>query len=196
MSILDTLDQWDKEAFLALNRLHASWLDPIMDWISYSMVPVAVILLLTIFFGAKAFGKKSAVLVFLALANFGATDAISSRLFKPYFERLRPCHNPDFEGLFHTVGKCWGGQFGFVSSHAANTFGVALFLWLVFRKRWPLFGIMIPYAVIVSYTRIYLAKHYPLDLVGGAALGALSAMIFYFIWKLFLLKTVPVQDRL
>ena len=134
MRILQTLDKWDKELFITLNRLHAPWLDPIMDWISYSMVPVVMILLLTIAFGAKAFGKKAALLVFLALANFGVTDSVSSRLFKPYFERLRPCHNPEFEGLYHTVGKCWGGQFGFVSSHAANTFGVAIFLWLVFQK--------------------------------------------------------------
>jgi len=195
MNFLETLDRWDKDAFLYLNKMHTPWLDPIMDWISYSMVPVAIILLLTIFFGVKAFGKKAALLVFLALANFGVTDAVSSRLFKPFFERLRPCHSPEFEGVFHTVGKCWGGKFGFVSSHAANTFGIAVFLWLIFRKRWPLFGLMVPYAILVSYTRIYLAKHYPLDLVGGAALGAMSAFGFYSIWKLFLLRTGPVQDR-
>lgn len=183
VAVLEALDQWDKEIFLKLNALHAPWLDPIMDWISNSYIPAYLILAATVFYGFKSFGKKVILLVFLALMNFGATDAISSRLFKPYFERLRPCHNPDFEGIFHTVGSCWGGKFGFVSSHAANTFGMAFFLWLVFRNK--KFAILIPYAALVSYTRIYLAKHYPLDLIGGACLGFACAGVFYLIWRRF-----------
>lgn len=194
--LLKTIDQWDKELFLELNRLHAPWLDPIMDWISHSNVPVVIILCLILFFGYKAFGKKVGWLVFIALLNFGATDAISARLFKPVFERLRPCHNPIFEGLYHTVGNCWGGKFGFVSSHAANTFGIAFFLWLVFRRKYRWFALMIPYAALVSYTRVYLAKHYPLDLVGGAVLGGACAFVFYLIWKRFVLKRPLGQDRL
>ena len=186
--MLDVIDKWDKELFLKLNGLHAPWLDPIMDWISNSLVPVWIILGLTAFFGYKAFGKKVAWVIFLAILNFGATDSISSRLLKPGFERLRPCHNPELEGLFHTVGKCWGGKFGFVSSHAANTFGVAFLLWLIFRKDYKWFSLLLPYAALVSYTRIYLAKHYPMDLVGGAALGAVCALLFYFFWKKFLFR--------
>lgn len=189
--MLETLDAWDKTLFLQLNALHTPWLDPVMDWISNSHFPVFLILVLMTYYGVKAFGKKAGWLVLLALLNFGATDAVSSKIFKPTFERLRPCHNPEFEGKYHTVGRCWGGKFGFVSSHASNSFGVAFFLWLVFRRRYRWFALLIPYAALVSYTRIYLAKHYLFDLVGGAALGAVCAMVFFIVWKSLVLRKRP-----
>lgn len=181
--MLNTIDAWDKDLFLFLNGLRADWLDPVMKWISDSHIPPVIILALAVYFGWRAFGKKAWLLILLALFNFGATDAISSRIFKPGFERLRPCHNPELEGKYETVGRCWGGKFGFVSSHAANSFGAAFFLWLVFRRRYRWFALLIPYAALVSYTRIYLAKHYPFDLIGGALLGLGCAWFFYFIWK-------------
>lgn len=181
--MIEALDKFDKELFLKLNQLHTPWLDPIMDWVSYSIVPVYLILIITVLFGLKYFGKKGLLIAFIALLNFGATDAISARLFKPYFERLRPCHSPELENLYHTVGKCWGGKFGFVSSHASNTFGIAIFLWLIFRKRNKWFSLFLPWATLVSYSRIYLAKHYPGDIIGGAILGGLCAFIFYLLWS-------------
>tara|TARA_Y100001936_G_C16081299_1_gene678062 strand:+ start:2933 stop:3520 length:588 start_codon:yes stop_codon:yes gene_type:complete len=187
--------QWDKNLFLQLNGLHAPWLDPIMDWISNSMVPAFIILALTLFYGVKFFNKKKGfILIFFAILSVGITDSVSSRILKPGFERLRPCHNPEFLDKFHTVGNCWGGKFGFVSSHAANTFGIAFFLWLVFRKKNKYFSLLIPYAALVSYTRIYLAKHYPLDLVGGAVLGALSAWLLYFAWSRWILGEKSLQN--
>ncbi|MBC75203.1 MAG: phosphatase PAP2 family protein [Halobacteriovoraceae bacterium] len=194
--MLAEIIQWDKNLFLHLNGLHAPWLDPIMDWISHSMIPAFIILALTSFYGIKFFNKKKGLaLVFFALLSIGITDSVSSRILKPGFERLRPCHNPEFVDQFHTVGNCWGGKFGFVSSHAANTFGIAFFLWLVFRRKNNYFALLIPYAALVSYTRIYLAKHYPLDLVGGAMLGALSAWLLYFVWSRWVLREEPLQNR-
>ncbi|MCO4753403.1 MAG: phosphatase PAP2 family protein [Bacteriovoracaceae bacterium] len=194
--MLADIIQWDKNLFLELNALHSPWLDPVMDWISHSMIPAFIILGFTLFFGYKLFQKKAFILIFFTFLSIGITDSVSSRILKPGFERLRPCHNPEFIDKFHTVGQCWGGKFGFVSSHAANTFGIAIFLWLVFRRKYNFFGVLIPYAALVSYTRIYLAKHYPLDLVGGAILGALSAALLFFIWNRWVLnqKSVPYQQ--
>lgn len=192
--MIDTIVQWDQDLFLTLNRLRHPSLDGAMDWISHSMIPGFVILFLTAFFGYKSFHKKVWLLIFFSLVSVGVTDSVSSRIFKPGFERFRPCHEPELAGKWQTVGNCWGGKYGFVSSHAANTFGVAFFLWLVFRNRYKWFSLLIPYAALVSYTRIYLAKHYPLDLVGGAALGAFSAFILFFIWSRLVLKQAPFQD--
>lgn len=103
-------------------------------------------------------------------------DQVSSGLMKPYFERLRPCHNPELEGLLYVYGRC-GGLYGFVSSHAANTFGVATFLTLILRKKQKGIKWLFLYAVIVSYSRIYLGVHYPLDVLFGALVGVLSAYL-------------------
>jgi len=99
-----------------------------------------------------------------------ASDQFSVQLFKNVFLRLRPCHTPEIKEMVHLVGRC-GGKFGFVSSHAANTFGVAVFLSLLFRKGWFTFGILL-WALVVSYSRIYLGVHFPGDVICGAILGS------------------------
>jgi undecaprenyl-diphosphatase len=105
-------------------------------------------------------------------------DQVSSGLMKPYFERLRPCHDPRWEGMMHVYGRC-GGLYGFVSSHAANTFGLATFLTLKLGKKQKAIAWLFLYALVVSYTRIYLGVHYPLDLFFGALVGVLAA---FFSW--------------
>ncbi|SMB99166.1 phosphoesterase PA-phosphatase related [Hymenobacter roseosalivarius DSM 11622] len=103
------------------------------------------------------------------------SDAISSRVFKPYFARLRPCHDPNLSETLNLVHGC-GGQFGFISSHAANAFSLAVFLILVLPPRfWLVKILLIVWAVTVSYTRMYLGVHYPSDVLAGTLLGSLAA---------------------
>ena len=64
-----------------------------------------------------------------------------------------------------------GGDYGFVSSHAANMFATATFVSLFFARKWLTIA-MFAWAVLVAYSRMYLGVHYPLDLLGGALLGA------------------------
>jgi undecaprenyl-diphosphatase len=111
-------------------------------------------------------------------------DQVSVHLFKEVFLRFRPCHNLAIKDLVHTVDGC-GGQYGFVSSHAANTFALAVFLGLVFKKYCSkLLFVMLVWATIVSYSRIYVGVHYPADLFCGALLGVLLALI---VWKTLLI---------
>ncbi len=97
---------------------------------------------------------------------------------KPAFERLRPCHNPRLTDWIHVLGGC-GGKYGFASSHASNTFALATGLALVFRKvRWAGTGIFV-WAIIVSYSRIYVGAHYPGDLLAGAFVGIFISLLLY-----------------
>lgn len=109
------------------------------------------------------------------------SDQISVQLFKEAFMRLRPCHNPNIADLVHTInGEC-GGNYGFVSSHASNTFALALFVGLIFKKHFSfLLYAMLVWSALVSYSRIYVGVHYPADIVCGAILGSTIAFLM---WK-------------
>jgi len=91
--------------------------------------------------------------------------------------RLRPCHQPHLAQMLTTITGC-GGQYGFVSSHAANTVGLVTFLTITYHPmpRW-LRGLLIAYALLVMYSRMYLGVHYPFDILGGALLGMVCGLI-------------------
>lgn len=176
--MLDTIISLDRTLFLMLNRLHTDWLDPIMLFISYNKIFMAGIILVILFHGFKVFRWKFLGIFFAALICFGLSDSISTRVLKNNTKRLRPCHEASLKASVHLAGKkCWGGKFGFVSSHASNTMALAFFFWLVFRRRAYL-GLML-YAGLVGYSRIYLAKHYPLDVLCGFLLGMILAFGMY-----------------
>ena len=121
--------------------------------------------------------KRALLLLPLLGLSVGLADSISSRFFKPYFARLRPCHDPELSAALNLVNGC-GGQFGFLSSHAANSFSLVVFLWLVLPKRyWAAKVLLVVWAVLVSYSRMYLGVHYPSDVVAGATLGSLLAWL-------------------
>lgn len=111
------------------------------------------------------------------------SDAFTSRFMKPFFARPRPSREVSLQEQVHTVNNYRGGAYGFASSHAANSFGLAMFLWLVFRKNWRWVNFLWLWALIVSYSRIYLGVHYPLDILVGAFVGITGA---YFIFLLYL----------
>ncbi|MFO8087901.1 MAG: phosphatase PAP2 family protein [Bacteroidales bacterium] len=176
----ETLIQFDKEIFVALNQFHSPFFDQLMWWISdkYIWIPLYAFLVYLIFRHKKKEGFIILVLIALVVT---LSDQTSVKIFKEGFERLRPCHNPELDSLIHLVNNKCGGQYGFVSSHAANTFSVAVFLSLLLSKHirriaYPLLF----WAMLVSYSRIYLGVHYPADIIGGAILGTFWGLTIYF----------------
>ena len=103
------------------------------------------------------------------------SDQVCSSILKPLIHRLRPCHEPSIQNLVHLVGNC-GGQFGFCSSHAANTFALVTCLILLFSKQFNGIKYLYIWAIIVSYSRIYIGVHYPLDVLAGAGIGVLASL--------------------
>lgn len=107
------------------------------------------------------------------------TDQSSVLLFKEVFLRLRPCHNSDVSEHINLVSDHCGSKYGFVSSHAANVFGVVGLLWGVFRTNNPLRIMIFTWATVVSFSRIYLSQHYPLDVIVGACFGGAVGFLSY-----------------
>lgn len=178
---MDTLNQIDTQLFLFLNGLHNETFDSIMVWVSGKTTwwPFYLALLAYLVWSRRL--QVIPILLFIALCVTLA-DQSSVKLFKEVFERLRPCREPALEGLVHMVnGKC-GGLYGFVSSHAANTFGVAMLLLLIVKKQWFTI-LMLVWATLVSYSRIYLGVHYPGDIIGGALLGMLCGYLVYLLFR-------------
>ena len=183
--MLDFTNKIDTDIFLFLNGLHHEWLDSFMLAISYNNYLIAGLIIFLMACGFKYYKKFFPLAFLFSLIAFGLSDSISTRVFKDGFERLRPCHNPALaEKVYLAAQNCGGGKFGFVSSHASNSFALAVFFWLLFRKKNRHFKWIFLYAGMVSYSRIYLARHYPADIVFGAILGILIACMVFKLYKL------------
>lgn len=179
--MIEWLNHIDQEAFLFLNRLHVDWMDPAMLWITNKKTWIPFYVLLAGFIAYKQ--KWRSIWMFIAIALvITAADQLTSGFMKPFFERLRPCHEPLLDGLVYNIGKC-GGQFGFASSHAANTFAIATLLWFCFAKEIRAFRAMFVWALIVSYSRIYVGVHYPGDVLVGAVVGIGCGYVVFWLYR-------------
>jgi len=178
MNLLENLHQFDTELFLALNGKHNARLDGLMYYISEVWTWIPLYLGMVIFLIRK--WRLEAVWIILAmLLCLLLTDQLSN-IAKSGFERLRPSHNPELEGMIHHVKGYVGGKFGFVSSHASNVFGYALLTSFIIKNSVYTTFIFL-WAAMVSYSRIYLGVHYPFDIIGGMILGMLVAGITYWL---------------
>jgi undecaprenyl-diphosphatase len=159
---------WDTELFLIINGFHFDWLDPVMETFSSVKVwiPMYLIVAAIIIWKKRVWGI--AVLAALAV-SFALSDQFSVHLFKNVFERLRPCHVEELKTMIHSLENC-GGKYGFISNHAANSFCFAMFTAWIFKNKYYTVLIFF-WAVCVSYSRIYAGKHFPLDVICGAAFG-------------------------
>lgn len=188
--MIETIRYAEYEWFLWLNSFHSPVWDTIMFWVTYrfTWIPLYLYIIYLLFKDIRADFIQSLVFV---LISVGLADRITSGLMKPYFQRFRPCHDPLIQHLVHVVGNC-GGQYGFVSSHASNSFALVAALIVLFKKyklesKMPLF--LLFWAIIVSYSRIYVGVHFPTDILVGGLIGFLIPFAIYPIISLIKPKT-------
>lgn len=177
--MIELIKMWDEALFLFLNQQHASWLDPVMLALTgrYIWIPLYLYLLYLII---RYYPQERIWYILGLLLTIILADQLTSSIMKPFFERLRPCHDPRWDELIRNYAGC-GGRYGFASSHAANTFALAAFMQKVGIKRLRKIGWLFAWAGLVSYTRIYLGVHYPMDVFVGALLGILLAWLVWWV---------------
>lgn len=184
--MVECLDSLDRSIFLFLNGIHNEFFDVFMWYVSKTATWTLMLLfLLYILFKNN---WKIALLVVVGIAlTITFADQISSGLIKDLVERFRPTHNPEIENLVHTVNGYKGGLYGFVSSHAANTLGVAVYISLLFKNRYITLSMMF-WTLLVAYSRIYLGVHYPGDILGGMIVGVISGIVAYKLYEYAILR--------
>lgn len=166
----------DKELFLFLNGLGSEQFDGFWEIITKQLnwAPffIAVLYLIQKKLGWKNFGI---LILFLAVLIL-FTDQITN-LFKYSFERLRPCNNPEFDGIMRKV--ITRKSFSFFSGHAANSMASTVFIYLIIRKYYKFTYLLFLFPLIFAYSRIYLGLHYPGDILTGYIFGIVFGILFY-----------------
>ena len=177
--MLETLIHIDQMWLLAINGAHCPWADTLFWWVSklWVWIPLYALLIGLLF---KQFGWKRGLIYTAALfVAVGLSDYISSGIIKHLVCRPRPTHEPAIMDMVHTVNGYFGGKYGFVSSHAANTMSVAVLFSLLWHQKNNHGWWLLLYVALNCYSRMYLGVHYPGDIIGGLIVGGLVAWGLY-----------------
>jgi undecaprenyl-diphosphatase len=166
----------DQHAFLFLNGFHWDFLDPLM-YAATRMLTWLPLFVLLFYLTLRTYRWKTATVILTLALTITLSDQ-GSNIAKSTFQRLRPSNDPVLAEKVHIVNSYRGGQFGFYSAHASNTMAVAIFLILLLKSSYCwLAAVMLPWALLMSYTRIYLGVHYPGDILAGLLAGGIIGWI-------------------
>lgn len=196
--MLEQLVHIDTAILLAINGWHAPWADTLM-WIvsaKATWIPLYILLVGMLIWRYRSPATEARwkwlrgvpvclVMILVIGVVVGLADFIASGILKEWVARPRPTRVPELEGVLHLVNGYRSGQYGFVSSHAANTMACALLFSLIWRKKITTLLLML-WVAANCYSRMYLGVHYPLDILGGLMVGALTALLGFALlrwWK-------------
>jgi len=194
--MIEWLESVDRAIVLTVNGWNTPFLDEFMWLVSAKLIWIPFYLFLLFLFYRKSDWKQAGIFLLLAIAAVGASDFTSSQLIKDTVMRYRPSHHALLTDQLHfytySNGDVYkGGQYGFVSSHAANFFAVCTFAFLALKPWYSKIGWVFGVAILVAFSRLYLGVHYLSDLIGGALLGAGFAWLVH---RFVFLKLIKQQQ--
>ena len=176
-SLWQRLDEMDRHLFTLINgQWTNSLFDAVMPFLRTPMYWAPLYLFMLVFVLLN-FRLKGAWWAILFLSTTAITDLSGNYLFKKTFERLRPCNDPELYSQVRLLVDNCGSGYSFVSNHAANHFGMAIFFILTFRQtlgRWTWLALL--WAASIAYAQVYVGVHYPLDVLTGALLGTIAGL--------------------
>lgn len=182
MNIQPIID-FDRSLLLMLNGSDNLFYDNLMAVLTSGLtwIPLYLALLVAVI---KNNEKVMQILLVVgcALLCVVLADGGADFLAKPFFQRWRPSNDPMIKHMVHVVNGVRGGDYGFFSAHAANTFSLALFFSLLIRNRLLTF-VMVLWSLLNCFTRIYLGMHYPGDILVGLMWGAVSGIVAYIAYR-------------
>ena len=189
--MIEEILKLDSKLFLYLNNLGTSKFD--IFWISLSKIEANILMylfLILLFFYIQKIRPKLIYIFyfFFVIALMITITDQGANIFKDSFQRLRPCYNESIIDSLRLVKENCGGKYGFFSAHASNSFSLAIFFGLLFKNRIRyMIIITIVYASLISYSRIYLGVHFPIDIIVGSSFGIFVGFIMYsFVYLKFL----------
>jgi len=186
--MIEKILNYDLELFLYLNNLGTIEHDKF--WILLSKIEANIFfyLLLIGFYIFNSKTRFNSKLVFLLISIFILIIIAdqTSNLFKDFFQRLRPCYIESIKNSLRLVKESCGGKYGFFSAHASNSFSLAIFFGLLLKKQSGMFiYISLVFASFISYSRIYLGVHFPLDIIFGGIFGIINGLVIFKLYKYF-----------
>ena len=118
------------------------------------------------------------------------TDQLAN-FFKYGIGRFRPCHDEEISGVMRLVKSYCGGKYGYFSAHAASSFALASFFTVLLKSKLKVLVLfLLLWALLVSYSRIYIGVHFPLDVLTGLTIGCFLGWVFA---KLFIFATLKIK---
>lgn len=176
---MEELIQFDKQLLLMVNGSDSLFIDSLATTLTNAKtwIPLYVALFYVVLRNSTTAAKVLITLAAAGLCVFLA-GALDDSIVKPLVARWRPTRDPEIGILVDTVDGYRGGKYGFFSAHAANTFSIALFFSLMFRRR-AFVVMMVAYSLINCWTRLYLGVHYPGDITVGLLWGAIVGYSVY-----------------
>lgn len=185
--MIEYLNDLDTKAFYLINTARNDFFDWFFAVISSHLFFAFVVAGIFLAFSYKNFKKTWWIVLLIIGLCFLLGDRVSVMGFKEVFERPRPSHALEDAFLvkfkdFQLVYNSKGGLYGFVSSHSANAFCIAMAFSLLSRKRLVVFLLFI-WALLTGYSRIYCGVHYPGDVICGALLGVLLGWLIYLLYS-------------
>jgi len=177
----------DQLLFLFFNGSHSPFFDWLMSlasnaftWVPVYLAGIFILLRILKFMNPSSFVSNSSLVLISVLIIVLICYQWLPPVFQYFVNRQRPCYDADLSSAIHTVGDVCTDRYGFFAFRACTVFALSTFLCFAFHETFKWMKLLlILWAIFVSYSRIYLGAHYPVNVMVSAFAGILTGYLAY-----------------